>query len=112
MVSIFRLSHSVHFAVCTVTRLYLLSSTVHAWTELPPGVRGVRVGNGLCAARGVAGGSVRNGPPGVTGTGVDFSLALWLGPGVAGGSMGAGPSVAARSLILSRRVCSSLNLVL
>jgi hypothetical protein len=85
-----RLSHSVHLAVCTVTLLYCDSSTVQSVSDVPPGVRGARAGNGLLDARGELGRRVRSRRPGVEGAGVGVeavSLALPPGPGVAGGSM-------------------------
>jgi hypothetical protein len=88
-----RWSHSVHLAVCTVTRLYSVSSTVQGWIDDPPGVRGARVGNGLLDARGVPWRGGRLCRPGVDGAGegagVDDvgALARRPGPGVAGGSM-------------------------
>lgn len=98
MVSMLRLSHSVHLAVCTVTLLYFDSSTVQSVNDEPPGVRGARVGKGLLEARGVLGRSVRSLRPGVEGAGAGAgagegmsieveSLALRPAPGVAGGSI-------------------------
>jgi hypothetical protein len=96
MVSMLRLSHSVHLAVCTVTLLYFDSSTVQSVNDEPPGVRGARVGKGLLEARGVLGRSVRSPRPGVEGAGAGAgegmsieveSLALRPAPGVAGGSI-------------------------
>lgn len=96
MVSMLRLSHSVHLAVCTVTLLYFDSSTVQSVNDEPPGVRGAQVGKGLLEARGVLGRSVRSLRPGVEGAGAGAgegmsieveSLALRPAPGVAGGSI-------------------------
>lgn len=100
MVSMLRLSHSVHLAVCTVTLLYFDSSTVQSVNDEPPGVRGARVGKGLLEARGVLGRSVRSLRPGVEGAGAGAgagagegmsieveSLALRPAPSVAGGSI-------------------------
>lgn len=96
MVSMLRLSHSVHLAVCTVTLLYFDSSTVQSVNDEPPGVRGARVGKGLLEARGVLRRSVRSLRPGVEGAGAGAgegmsieveSLALRPAPGVAGGSI-------------------------
>ena len=96
MVSMLRLSHSVHLAVCTVTLLYFDSSTVQSVNDEPPGVRGAQVGKGLLESRGVLGRSVRSLRPGVEGAGAGAgegmsieveSLALRPAPGVAGGSI-------------------------
>lgn len=78
MVFMLRLSHSVHFAVCTVTFAYSDSSTVHGFSAAFPGVRGVRSGNGLGVGFGVLRSRVRWRRLEPAGTGVRrTSGALW-----------------------------------
>lgn len=119
---IFRLSHSVHFAVCTVTMLNNALSTVQPVSTLePPGVvdadgmRGVRVRAGVARGFGLSPGVLGGGRrvparPGVMGS---MDGAALLGPGVAGALVGAArwlcsSGVLARSFILCRGLMSGL----